>query len=399
MERSISKEQPEERLVRGHTGRLFLWISLSWAVIGFGRKLLPPLLPAIITDLGITSAQAGTALTALWLMRAINQYPGGRLADELSRKTVLVAGMSIVVIGFALLSVATNYALFAFALLIIGFGGGAYSISARTTVADLYVEKRGRAFGIQGALNGVAGVSAAGGAILVLAVATWRSAFLPIAAYLFLALIGLHVWHHDTYVIRKPDLEISTTAKRLFTSASIRRIVGAYVLFVFAWQGMIGFLPVFLQAEKGFSPTVASAAFGLVYLIGGIAGPLTGLVGDRVGKLRTVVVVLGGALTGLSGLIVAETFLLIGLSIVVLSVGFRSFFDISQAYLMDTFADDTMAGDLGAAKTVWSSLGSFGPAYVGWTAGLSSYTVAYSGLAACLLLSLSIILLVWHLSE
>jgi nitrate/nitrite transporter NarK len=242
-------------------------------------------------------------------------------------------------------------------------------------------------------------VSAAGGAILVLAVATWRSAFLPVAAYLFLAAIGLHLWHHDTYVIRRPDLEITTTVTRLFSSASIRRIVAAYVLFVFAWQGTIGFLPVFLQAEKGLSTTVASAVFGLVYLIGGIAGPLAGLIGDRVGKLRTVVVVLGGALTGLSALIVAETFVSIGLSIIVLSVGFRSFFDISQAYLMDTFADDTMAGDLGAAKTVWSSLGSFGSTYVGWTAGWSSYAVAYSGLVACLLLSLSILLVVWYLSE
>lgn len=389
----MTVDTADERLVRGYEGRLFLWISIGWAVAGLGRKLLPPLLPSIISDLGITAFQAGVALTTLWLVRALNQYPGGRLGDELSRKTVLVTSVLVLVVGFALLSVSYWYLFFVFALAVIGFGDGAYSVVLRSTVADLYVEKRGRAFGVQGAFNGLAGMGAAGGAILVLAVGTWRSAFLPIAAFLAITALGLHLWQREPYILEKPDLEVSETVFRLLDSRTVRRVVGAYVLFMFAWQGMIGFLPVFLQAEKGLSTTLASVAFGGVYLVGVGAAPVAGYFGDNVGKLRTVLVVLVCALSGLTALLLANSLVSIAVSIFVLSIGFRSFFDLAQALLMDTFHDETMSGDLGAVKTTWSGLGSLGPTYVGWTAGVANYSVAYFGLAVCVLLSLALVVL------
>ena len=389
----MTVDTDSERLIRGYEGRLFLWISIGWAVVGLGRKLLPPLLPAIISNLGITAFQAGAALTTLWLVRAINQYPGGRLSDELSRKTVLVTSVLILAFGFVLLSVSHWYLFFVFALAVIGFGDGAYSVVLRSTVADLYVEKRGRAFGIQGAFNGLAGMGAAGGAILVLAVGTWRSAFFPIGVYLAITAVGLHLWQRESYVLKKPDLEISETVLRLLDNRTVRHVVGAYVFFMFAWQGMIGFLPVFLQAEKGLSTTLASLAFGSVYLVGVGAAPLAGFLGDNVGKLRTVLAVLICALSGLAALLVADSVASIAVSILVLSIGFRSFFDLAQAFLMDTFRNDTMSGDLGAVKTIWSGLGSLGPMYVGWMAGVMNYSVAYFGLAVCVLLSFVLVTL------
>lgn len=383
-----------EYLTRGYEGRLFLWITLGWALAGFGRKLLPPLLPEIINDLSITSFEAGLALTTLWLVRALNQFPGGRLTDELGRKSVLFGSLLVLVFGFFLLSTTTFYFLFVVALAVIGFGDGAFSVSLRTTVADLYVQRRGQAFGLQGAFTGFSGVAAAGGAILVLAVANWRTAFLPLALALLVIAIGVHVWQRGQYNVAKPKLELGSTAFRLLENVTVRRVIGSYVLFMFAWQGTIGFLPVFLHDEKGLSATLASVAFGLVYLVGVVAAPLAGILGDRIGKLRTGVGVLLCSLIGLSAVLIVEFGLLLWISIILLAVGFRSFFDLTQAFLMDAFADETMGGDLGAAKTTWSGLGSLGPAYVGWVAGWSSYTVAYTGLVFCVALSLGLILLI-----
>lgn len=383
-----------EQLTRGYEGRIFLWITAGWALAGFGRKLLPPLLPVIITDLGITPFEAGVALTTLWLVRASNQYPGGRLADELSRKTVLVTSVLIVAVGFIVLSSAMWYGVFVLALAIIGFGDGAFSVALRTTVADLFVEKRGKAFGIQGSFTGAAGVGAAGGAILILAVASWRHAFLPLAITLIGIAIGVHVWHRGDYVLRKPRIGIVDTIRRLAGDTAIRRVILAYVFFSFAWQGMIGFLPAFLQAEKGLGTTGASIGFGLVYLVGMAAAPLAGTIGDQSGKLRTVIGVLLSAIIGLGILLVAESLLTIGASIIILAIGFRSFFDLTQALLMDAFSEHTMAGDLGAAKTIWSGLGSIGPAYVGWVAGWSTYWYAFLGLIGCITVSIILLALV-----
>ena len=168
-------DRPEaEYLTRGYTGRLFLGVSIAWFVLAFGRQLLPPLLPSIISDLGISSFRAGVALTGLLALRGLSHYPGGRLSDQLSRKTVLVGALATVSAGFVLLSVSTVYPLFVFAVMVIGTGAGAYVITARSTAADLYIEKRGQAFGLQNAFTNVAGVASAGGAVVVLAVGTSR---------------------------------------------------------------------------------------------------------------------------------------------------------------------------------------------------------------------------------
>lgn len=387
-----------ERLTRGYAGRIFLWVTFGWALAGFGRKLLPPLLPVIISDLGITPFEAGIALTTLWLVRASNQYPGGRLADELSRKTVLVSSILIIAAGFTLLSIAFWYGVFVLALGVIGFGDGAFSVSMRTTVADLYVDKRGKAFGIQGAFTGAAGVAAAGGAILILAVASWRHAFFPLAIVLVGITIGVHSWHQGEYIIKKPSIGIVATLSRLARNVAVRRVIFAFVFFSFAWQGMMGFLPAFLQAEKGLTTTGASIGFGLVYLVGIAAAPLAGAIGDNTGKLRTVIGVLLCAITGLAFLLTAESIMTIGASIIILAIGFRSFFDLTQALLMDAFSDHTMAGDLGAAKTIWSGLGSIGPAYVGWVVGWADYRWAFVGLIGCVCGSLVLLVLVDRLN-
>lgn len=59
---------------------------------------------------------------------------------------------------------------------------------------------------------------------------------------------------------------------------------------------------------------------------------------------------------------------------------------------MDTFPDESMAGDLGATRTVYIGIGSVGPAYVGFVAGRLNYTVAFAGFVAAFLVGAVIIL-------
>lgn len=387
----VNATTPRERLFRGYAGRLYLGMTIAWAALVLGRQILPPLLPAIMDDLAITPALAGAALTVLWALRALAQYPGGRLADRLSRKTVLVCGLGTLAVGFLLLSGATVYPLFLLGAAVVGLGAGAYSVTMRTTTADLFVAKRARAYGIQGAFNNLAGIAAGSGAVLILSIATWRGAFLPIALVLAVGAVGLHAWNRDAYVVERVSLEVAPTFRRLLTRVTVRRVIGAYVLWVFAWLGMIGFLPTFLQVEKGFSTANASAGFALVYVVGMVAGPLSGAVGDRFDKLLVGVGALVLAAAGLGALLLAESLVLVGASVAVLAVGFRSFSPVALAYLMDVFPDDSMGGDLGAARTVWGFIASFGTTYVGLVAGRSSYTVAYLGLIGCLLFSLALL--------
>jgi MFS family permease len=90
-----------EHLLKGYAGGIFFTMSIGWLMVQIGRQIIPPLLPTIIDDLQITPLEAGIALTVLWAMYAFMHYPAGRLADQLSRKTVIVSGVIALMAGFS----------------------------------------------------------------------------------------------------------------------------------------------------------------------------------------------------------------------------------------------------------------------------------------------------------
>ncbi len=78
------------------------------------------MLPTISGDLGISATQTGVALTVLTALSAMMHFPGGRLADELSRKTVLVGTILAWLAGLALLVLTVNYAMLLSGFMLVG---------------------------------------------------------------------------------------------------------------------------------------------------------------------------------------------------------------------------------------------------------------------------------------
>lgn len=380
-----------ERLFTGYSGRLFLSISSGWLFIQMGRQLVPPLLPSIIDDLAITSTQAGFAFTLMWGLYALLQYPSGRLSDRLSRKTLLTSGLVLLLVGFLVIQRTASYPVFLVGVSIVGLGTGLYPTAARALVSDLFVERRGQAFGFHTALGDAGNAAAAGLAVVALAVATWQQAFLPIVVLLGGTLLAVHLWSHEAYVIETIDMKVRATGRRLFGRSRMRRLLVSYGLFAITWQSTTAFLPTFLQIEKGFSVAFASGGFALFFTIGAIVKPSAGFLGDRFGRATVAAGALLLGVGGLAGMLVAERTPVIVLGIGVFAAGLMSFPPVMQAFLMDVFPDETKGGDLGAIRTFYIGVGSLGPTYVGYVAGLQSYTVSFTGLVACLALSVGVL--------
>lgn len=370
----------EERLVTGHTGRMLLTLAFGWTTIQVGRQILPPLLPTIIDDLGISPADAGVALTVMWGLYALVHYPAGRLADRLSRKTVLVGGVALVGTGAAALTVSRTYPLFVLSTSVVGVGAGLYFVSSRARLADLFVERRGQAFGLQLMAGPLGSALAAGLAVAVLATATWRLAFVPVVLATGVVALGLHRWGTESYVVGPVDLGLGRTVRRVFATGNRRWLVVGYSMFALAWQGAISFLPTFLQAEKGFSPTLASAGFALLFVAGAAGMPLAGRLADRVGSLPVATGALLLAGTGLASVVATGSPVGVAVSVALFGVGLMGFPPVMQAFLMDQFPGGSMAGDFGAFKTVYTVVGSLGPAYVGLVVEGWSFTTAYLSL-------------------
>lgn len=382
----------DERLLGGPSGRLLLAASVGWAAIQTGRLVLSPMLPAVMADLGIGEFRAGVAFTVMWSLYALGQFPSGRLSDRLSRPTLLVPGLALLSVGFLALSAAPTYALYLLGAAVVGAGAGLYPTAARALVSDLFVERRGRAFGLHTASGDTGGAVAAGLAVAALAVATWRAAFAPVVVVLLAVLVLLHAWRLEPYEVRRVDLAVGETVRRLFANRRFAALLVAYVLYAFTWQGTVGFLPSFLQEAKGFSTGLAGGGFAALFVVGALVKPVSGAASDRVASKATVGVgalVLGA--TALAATVAAGAQALVAAGVVVFAAGLMAFPPAMQAHLMDAFPDASMGGDLGAARTVYIGLGSLGPTYVGFVAERAGYVPAFSGLVACLLVAAGLV--------
>lgn len=388
------RDSYDERLLTGYTGRVMLTVSAGYMAIQIGRNVLPPLLPSIMAGLDITPFQAGIALTLLSAMYALGMFPGGRLSDQLSRKTVLVSAATVSSLGFVLVLISRFYLSFLAGVAVIGFGAGLYWIAVRALLADLFVERRGQAFGLQDALGFVGPLIAAGGAVLVLRFATWNATFLPLVAVT--AAIGTlaHLWVRQPYVLQSIEFDFLTTVYRVFRDREVRWLVVAYSCVTFPMQGVKGFLPVFLLAKQSFSPTTASIGFGLLFVGAMVTMPVAGALGDRFSYVPVAVGGIAVSVIGLVGMIVVPSPALTGCSILLFAIGIWAFPPVIQSYLMNLFPDASMGGDFGVFKMIYAIVGSLGPAYVGFVASGLGYAAAFAGFIVCL--SVAILIIVWR---
>lgn len=366
---------------------MFVTLMLGLATARLARRVLPPMLPAIIDDLAITPFAAGVALSVASVCFALLQYPGGRIADHLTRKTALVTGLVVLVVGAAILLWSPILVVFIIGAAVVGAGEGLYGAADRVLLSDLFREKRGLAFGVHSMASDLGNIAAAGLAVAVLAVATWRAAFLVPLLLVGLIVVLLIRWGREAIVVAGFPFHVRETTGRLVRNRRLRRVVVAYTLFAFTVQGFTGFLPAFLQAEHGFSTALASAGFALLYVVGAVAKPAAGRISDRVSRPY---VGGGGLVLGALGvvvLVVAPSAPVAIAGVVIFAAGHKAFPPVMQAYLMDVFPDDSRGGDLGATRTTYIGLGAVGPAYVGFVAGRLDYVAAFAGFIVVLLVA------------
>lgn len=386
-----SGNEAQERLLTGYSGRMATTLAVGWMALLLGRQAISPLLPAIIVDLQITPAMAGFALTLMTGLYALLQFPGGRLSDQVSRTAAIATGIGVLIAGFLALINAVGYPGFLAGVALVGIGGGLFFSPSRAFIADLFVERRGQAYGLQTGAGMLGGVLAATSAAAVLAVATWRVAFVPPVGLLLVVLVGLLYWSREPATVSGLRLELRSTSVRLFGSRRIRWLILGFTLFEIAAAGFIGFLPTLLQLSKGFSPTLASGVFALVYAVGVVVGPSAGRASDWFHRTHVIVSApLLGAL-GILVLLATTAPALATAGSVMTAVGLWSYFPSVNAYLGDILADENLGGDFGFLKSVYTGLGSVGPTYVGVVAGEAGYPVAFAGLAACLVASATVL--------
>lgn len=371
--------------------RMLYTVSLGWALLQTGRFLLSPLLPTIIRDLGITEATAGIALAIFQGSYALVQYPSGEYSDRWNRTTLIVPGLVVLAVGFALFGLARGIVLFVVASTVVGVGKGLFSIPSRALLSDLFTANRGRALGIYAAGTDVGGLVSSGVAVLTLTYFTWRTPFFPVAIGLGVVTLAYATATREGYRVGSASLDLGGTVARLVKSTQQRRTLVAFTLFYFMVGGIINFAPTYLAQAKGFSESLAGLSFGIVFAVGFAVKPVAGTLGDRFSRRGIAVAGLLVAAAALAGLIVVSTNVAVWIAIGVLALGYKTGFPLADAIIIDGAPADGMGADLGAARALFLSANALGPAYVGVVATYASYDLAFAGFVACLVVAAALL--------
>jgi MFS family permease len=251
------------------------------------------LLPIWAQAFGLSYVQVGTLRMAYSAAMACLQLPAGMLAERVGERALLAGGSVLAGIAFALLATSQSYAALGGLILLAGTGSAVQHPIASTLISRAYaVTSRRAALGVYNFVGDVGKMVVAAAMGLGIVAIGWRSSVvlygLIVVGIGLLVLVAL-ASPAETTPRTRPQAAPATSPGWGFTDPTGFALLSAIQLIDSACRtGFLTFFP-FLLIAKGAS--VTSIGFGLsLVFVGGAAGKLVcGLLAERVGILRTVI--------------------------------------------------------------------------------------------------------------
>lgn len=357
--------------------KLLALLSLGWIFNYAHRMAIPPLIPTIQAELGISNAEAGLLMTALLLPYAIVQVPAGYIGDRIGRKRLLVLSIIGYSLSSALIIFARNYWGLLAIRALYGVFSGLYYAPATALISEVYRERKGSALGVF-----MVGPPVGSGIapLIVIPVAMnleWRYAFLVLSAMSLTVGIAL-AFAVKGEVARPPGATFSIP-RNVFLLSTANFIALA------AFFGLLTFLVSFL-VNAGVSLETASLLFSLLSVIGIAGSLLGGGLYDRIGG-RSVGVVFGlNALLTLILALTASPWVIIPLGLTFYSVG-----AIVTAYASEKATGENLGSVMGFVNMVGFFGATVGPYLVGLLIDRFGYEKAFLSIPAMYLLAWAVV--------
>ncbi|RSN15341.1 MFS transporter [Nonomuraea sp. WAC 01424] len=126
--------------------RRLLPLALATFAVGTDSYVIAGLLPAIATDLRVSTPAAGQLVTVFALVMALSAPVMGALTSGLDRRTALLIALGVFVVGNAVTALGTGYAVVMIARVVTAIGAGMINSAASSTAGAIAPpERRGRA--------------------------------------------------------------------------------------------------------------------------------------------------------------------------------------------------------------------------------------------------------------
>ncbi len=250
-----------------------------WAVFAAGLAAgahlgkVPPALPLLREELGLTLVESGFIATMFNVMGMTVGMLAGVLCDRLGHKRLALIGLAVMAAGGALGAAAPGFRTLLLSRFLEGIGFIVFVVSAPAllTTAAEDVRDRSRALGLWSAYMPTGGTIALLAAPVLIAAWGWRGLWIGLA----LATVAAAV-----VIARVPASRYGGVSSLSLVVESLAQkgnlaMAALFAFYVAQWTSVMIWLPTFLVDEHGVSTRTAAIATALMVLInapGNIAG-------------------------------------------------------------------------------------------------------------------------------
>lgn len=365
---------------------MLVLVAGNFAQLG-SRLMISPLVPAILEDFAISKSEIGVALTGMWAMYALFQFPSGLLAQRFGKTKVIVAAQVLTSVGGLLIAFAPGFQSFRVLVIFLGVGTGLYLSVAGSMLADLF-EREGQALGFVTAGGAFAGLVAPLIAGYAVSIGHWRGAILAWTVLPFSVAVAVaYATRSGSEEVRRSNdsgtVDVRAAVSLLGRPAILYTIALASIT-MFTWQAFASFLPTFFVEYLELSTAWSSVSFGVFFLFSALFQPIMGWASDRIGRDAILFGCLLLTAGSLGVLLSAPADLLLLPVAVALGVG-CSWAGVVQARFMDRLPSTNRGPGFGLVRTMYLLLGSLGSSVTGTLADTAGWVPAIGLLLAILI--------------
>ncbi len=279
------------------------WVSV-WVVFAAGLAAgahickVPPALPLLRADLGLTLVQSGFIATMFYVMGGLVGVFVGAIVDRYGQKRFALIGLACMCVGGIYGVFAQDYSSLLVSRFVEGIGFMLFTVAGVPLLAGVTrTGDRPVALSLWSAYMPTGGALALLAAPVALAAFGWRSLWLGVAIYTALVAVLL------ARVVPAPRFGGGIGSLRLVAESVVRpgsmALCVVFFCYVGQWSSLMIWLPTFLVDERGASPANASLITAL-YVAVNVPGNLAGGWVLKRGMARWLVIALASAAMALT---------------------------------------------------------------------------------------------------
>jgi predicted MFS family arabinose efflux permease len=371
-----------------HTVLLITWAG--WIGIYLARGVLPPVLPVLAEELGLTHAQSGLLETAYLVGYIASKMPAGALSSRFGARRVLAASMVGYGAATFLVSGAAGYAQILVLRFLVGLFQGVHLPVANALLSDRFGPRQSRAIGFNESGANIGNTLAFPLTVTILSSLGWRYAFVLLSLPAFLLSAAAFTLMRDEEPApaaagSRPNGRFRDYWRLLVPFALSH---GAYNLVL---RTTFTFTPSFLVEFRGLDVAAAGIVAATLPFAGIFAKMASGLVAERLGRRLSICGPLALSAVFLATLVVFPGGSYLFVNLLLLGLTLYSFSPIIYSSTTASLPSEYKSLGLGAVTVVGNIVGAVSTSVVGALIDLRGYGFTFLAISAATVLSTALI--------